>query len=75
MARTAIFTRLEITSPSDLSVTKAAKKKIAQKAMKSLIVGLLRALLKEFTPIYILFTNFLHLPVPSMRTFSYTKPK
>ncbi len=77
MARTAIFTRLEITSSPDLSVMKAAKKKIAQKAItivvKSLIVGLLRALLKEFTCIYILFTNSLQLPTLSMRTFSYTR--
>jgi hypothetical protein len=74
MARTAIFTRLEITS-SELFVMKAAKKKIAQKAItivvKSFVAGLLSILLKEFTGIYILFTRSLQLPLPSMRTFGY----
>jgi hypothetical protein len=54
---------------------KAAKKKIVQNAItivpRSLIEGLLKALLKEFTRIYILFTSRLQLALPLMRTFGY----
>jgi hypothetical protein len=61
MARTAIFTRFEIISPFDLSVTKAAKNKIVQiettMAAKILSRGCLKTRLKEFTFIYIVFYN------------------
>jgi hypothetical protein len=65
--------------PSDRSVPKAPKNKIAQSkitiAAKSLSLGFLNALLKKITCIYILFTSFLQLRTPSMRTFGYAKPK